>query len=324
MIVPQFWVEAKGEARVKAKRITIKRFGWSDISLDDAHQKAEERLVDAIKAIEAGEGRKRVDPKTAYNGADGMPIREEIISRHDDVIITRNGYGARCLNTPDVLFADIDFVEPSPHQSASINQFFMLLLCATFVAAVTVSWVPVIIFMIVYFLLITLMGKRRKKVPEHVKEELSAQERIRHFVQQHPDWHLRVYRTPLGLRVLVMHRLFDPQDSAVKDFFTALHVDPLYQTMCSNQRCFRARVSPKPWRIEVWEHIAPARGLWPVNENDRLLRAEWVQAYETRAQDYAACRFVESLGSNRADIKALRVQQLHDDLSRANLELPIA
>jgi len=36
-----------------------------------------------------------------------VPIREEIVSRHGDTIITRNSYGARCLNTPNALFADI-------------------------------------------------------------------------------------------------------------------------------------------------------------------------------------------------------------------------
>ncbi|MEQ1893799.1 MAG: hypothetical protein ABL998_14750, partial [Planctomycetota bacterium] len=34
--------------------------------------------------------------------AEGVPIREEIVSEHDAAVITRNGYGARCLNTPNV------------------------------------------------------------------------------------------------------------------------------------------------------------------------------------------------------------------------------
>lgn len=44
-------------------------------------------------------------------GTHGVPIREQIVERHDDMIITRNSYGALCLNTPDVLFADMDFEE---------------------------------------------------------------------------------------------------------------------------------------------------------------------------------------------------------------------
>ncbi|MFT4843826.1 MAG: hypothetical protein ACI8UD_002340 [Planctomycetota bacterium] len=45
--------------------------------------------------------------KLPYGGL-GLPIREEIVARNGADIITRNGYGARCLNEPDVLFADID------------------------------------------------------------------------------------------------------------------------------------------------------------------------------------------------------------------------
>jgi hypothetical protein len=37
-----------------------------------------------------------------------MPIREEVVSRFPHAVITRNRYGSLCLNTPNVLFADVD------------------------------------------------------------------------------------------------------------------------------------------------------------------------------------------------------------------------
>ena len=37
-------------------------------------------------------------------GGIGLPIREEVLARNGDDVITRNSYGARCLNEPDVLF----------------------------------------------------------------------------------------------------------------------------------------------------------------------------------------------------------------------------
>lgn len=51
-----------------------------------------------------------------YNGAEGVPIREEIVEVHGTTIITRNAYGAGCLNTPDVLFVDLDFEEQTPEK----------------------------------------------------------------------------------------------------------------------------------------------------------------------------------------------------------------
>ena len=32
----------------------------------------------------------RREPKVAYNGALGVPIREEVLSRHNNAVITRN------------------------------------------------------------------------------------------------------------------------------------------------------------------------------------------------------------------------------------------
>ncbi len=32
-----------------------------------------------------------------------------MLERHGEDVITRNAYGARCLNSPDALFADVDF-----------------------------------------------------------------------------------------------------------------------------------------------------------------------------------------------------------------------
>src|SRR5699024_5859258 len=120
--------------------------------------------------------------------------------------------------------------------------------------------------------------------------------RIARFLESHPDWSLRLYRTPAGLRLLAMHRPFAPDDPEVAECFAALGVDPAYARMCLRQRCFRARVSAKPWRIGIDDHIQPRRGAWPVAPEWEAPRAAWVARYEEAAQGYAACRFVETLG----------------------------
>src|SRR5450432_2742742 len=111
MIVPQFWAEGRVQDRQRGKQVTVRRFGWSDSSQEEAQASADARAQDALQRLLAGEVLPRREPKTAYNGADGVPIREEILSRHGETIVTRNSYGARCLNTPNVFFADIDFEE---------------------------------------------------------------------------------------------------------------------------------------------------------------------------------------------------------------------
>jgi hypothetical protein len=44
--------------------------------------------------------------------------------------------------------------------------------------------------------------------------ERLARARVEAFVKRHPDWHLRLYRTPAGLRVLVLHRTFAPGEAS--------------------------------------------------------------------------------------------------------------
>ena len=75
----------------------------------EAQANADARANEAMARMLAGEKLHRRDHKIPYNGAEGLPIREEILSTHGEAVITRNSYGAHCLNTPNVLFADIDF-----------------------------------------------------------------------------------------------------------------------------------------------------------------------------------------------------------------------
>ena len=109
MIAPQYWSESKIKKVVNGKQYTLKRFGWSDVSEFEAKKHADIRLREAEEIlIKAGDVR-RIDHKASYNGAEGIPIREEVISHHNNSVITRNTYGALCINTPNVFFADIDF-----------------------------------------------------------------------------------------------------------------------------------------------------------------------------------------------------------------------
>ena len=73
----------------KSKQITISRFGWSDIGQQDAHIVALKRIEEAFEQIEVGKDVIRKELRVAYNGSDGVPIRE-VVAKYDDVIITRD------------------------------------------------------------------------------------------------------------------------------------------------------------------------------------------------------------------------------------------
>jgi hypothetical protein len=323
MIVPKFWAEGRIQQKIAGKQVTVRRFGWSDVSQSDAQVNADVRAGEAIARIARGETVARRELKRAYNGSEGVPIREEVVQQHGDTVITRNSYGALCLNTPNVLFADIDF---DRRPSARLIWSVILLLL---VGAFLVGWFlhPGLgcfaAFMALGFgyliaVLIRRVGTRLVGGPEQL-----ARRSISKFVNRHPDWHLRLYQTPAGMRVLAMQRTFDPREEAVAEFFHALGADPIYVRMCVLQNCFRARVSPKPWRVGIPHHMKPT-AVWPVDPERLPERRQWIEAYERKAKAFASCRFLEAVGTSVTHSATLEVQRLHDELCQANRHLEIA
>ncbi|UXI69186.1 hypothetical protein [Tahibacter amnicola] len=154
--------------------------------------------------------------------------------------------------------------------------------------------------------------------------ESSALHRIRAIAVAEPGCRFRVYRTPAGLRVIALHRRFEPGEPDVARYFQQLGTDPLYRTLCLTQRCFRARLTPKPWRIEMPHGLRPSHGSWPVPDTMRAVREQWVREYELKSRGYAACEFIETIGSGNVDAIAEKVCRLHDTLSGAEDRLPIA
>jgi hypothetical protein len=322
MIIPEYWAEARLQHRERKRQVTVRRFGWSDISEVEAHAHADARVREAMDRVMAGETLPRRERRVAYNGADGMPIREEIVDRAGDAVITRNGYGALCLNTPNVFFADIDFAENSGPFQVLLSM--ILVFAMTLVVMIAGLHFSAVVSMVVACFASLLLGVplpgmlRGLSAALKGGHEQAAIRRIRHFLAAHPDWCVRVYRTPAGLRLLALHRLFDPREPEVKVCFDALGVDPMYARMCFNQNCFRARISPKPWRIGLPRMRPPYSAVWRPEHAELPARLQWIGDYEQHSQGYASCRFVETLGNGRVDPAAEFVQQLHDTFCRAD------
>lgn len=316
MIVPDHWAEARRQYRKSGRQVTVRRYGWSIVSEADALKMAESRAEEAIRRILAGEKLGRREPRVTYNGAEGVPIREEVLSRHGEQVITRNRYGAHCLNSPNALFADLDF---------GLQVSFGLMLLAS--GILTVAFLAVarllfdsdaiaapLIFALMLAPLITLLLAGAVEKARGGADTI-ARGRLARFIQQNPAWNLRLYRTPAGFRVLATHQPFEAVSEGVQRFFTELSTDPVYVRMCTNQHCFRARLTAKPWRIGLDERPRP--GVWPLSPERAAVWNEWVAKYEALAADYAACRYVESMGSGVIHEELRPVIELHDRESRA-------
>ncbi|MCC7247933.1 MAG: hypothetical protein IT473_04845 [Lysobacter sp.] len=328
MIIPQHWAEARLQHRERGRQITIRRFGWSDDSLAAAQAHAETRVREAMARALAGEKLLRRERRAAYNGSEGVPIREEIVERDGETVITRNGYGALCLNTPNVLFADIDFDEKAGCRAVLVAM--LLLGFAVGIAmrqAFDLSLARAVLIGVVVAILLGDGGVRvwrRAFSALQGGQEGRARKRIARFVAQHPQWRVRLYRTPAGMRLLALHRTFDPRESDVVHAFSALGVDSTYARMCHNQNCFRARLTPKPWRLGMPRLRAPYSAVWQSQHADLPARREWIETYGRASEGYAACRYIETLGVGAVDASADRVRELHDLMCSAERELPLA
>jgi pimeloyl-ACP methyl ester carboxylesterase len=333
MIIPHFWAEARVQYRRKGKQITIRRFGWSDASQEEAQHNAQARADEALARAVSGEPLPRRERKLPYGGGEGLPIREEVVARFDDTVITRNSYGARCLNTSGVLFADIDFPDAPSARMVGVTALLLLaasagalyLLAAAGKIAGTL-WVVGAMGALLTMTLASTIANRVRRLVVRVQggPETLARKNVQRFMSTRPDWLVHVYRTPAGLRLLATHRLFDPLEAEVAECFKELGTDPMYAAMCLSQRCFRARVSAKPWRIGIQDRLTPRPGVWPVAPERLPQRRAWLERYDRAAAGFAACRFVESLGSGVSAPAAHAVQQLHDELCQARADLPIA
>lgn len=331
MQIPQYWAEARVVGRVQRRERVLRRFGWSETSQADAQQNAEVRARRALAELQAGRDVPQREPKLPYGGQ-GLPIREQVLARHGDVVITRNSYGAHCLNEPDVLFADVDVTTRLPRFWERLFRFAVRDLVLMALLGGIVLLVDRELgaccaggALAVVALIVLQEWRHRMLQAPHLRARAREQAlaRIRALAAALPDARFACYETPAGLRLIALHRCFDPAAEHTQRLLRELDSDPAYVQMCALQACFRARTSGKPWRMGV-RHIVPRPGVWPVHP-DRLPRREaWIAEYEAAAAHFAACRFLEEVGDGPVHPRCAEVQRIHDELSRARTDLPLA
>lgn len=131
----------------------------------------------------------------------------------------------------------------------------------------------------------------------------------------------RVYRTAAGYRLLATDRLYTPGSSDSESLMRQVGADPAFIQLCRIQDSFRARLTPKPWRIGK----AAPPGDFP-REDARVRQAfdRWLQEYDRAAGSKATCQFVETIGDGSIHPDVAHIVQLHDDRTRATSSLPLA
>ncbi|NHN54314.1 hypothetical protein G9U51_00755 [Calidifontibacter sp. DB0510] len=145
-----------------------------------------------------------------------------------------------------------------------------------------------------------------------------AIERIRRFANTNPGWGVRTYRTAAGLRVLITGSGLTPSSPATTSVLTSLQTDPVYLRLCGAYDCFRARLTPKPWRLT---RSFPRYPGWPARDERAL--AAWIDRYERERQEFAGCHLLAVQGPP-PDAVSGAVLELHDLATRADSQAPLA
>lgn len=284
MNIPRHWASASAAARdPQGKPLSLRSWRWSEGSREEALRQARDAVERVAGKVTRGE------PLDRYGYAD-RALREEILEEIPDGrgtrvgVITRNAYGVEVLNTAGAMFIDIDFPELSALESLR-------------------AW-----------------WRRAQGGPTEPREA-AALAAVRQQVERNSGWGARVYRTRAGLRCLLTHATFDPAAASTAELMRALGADPLYVRLCVKQACFRARLTPKPWRCRASK--PPSRYPWEDPDAERRYR-EWQRRYEAAAEGYATCRLIETLGSGWSHPEVQRILPVHDERTRVGRPLALA
>jgi hypothetical protein len=257
---------------------------WSSNSVAEAQSLADEAARQLADRFAHGE----FPPK--HGGYyPNRPFREPVLREIKNdagetaAVITRNSYGCLVLNTARVMFVDVDL--PEPKSPGLFSRLF------------------------------------GKSPTAPVVTESSALAKVENWTRNNPDWGWRIYRTRAGLRLLATHALFDPETTASDGVFDALGADPLYRQLCKTQKCYRARLTPKPWRCGV--RIKPERWPFPDARAEKHFQ-KWEAQYNSYTFNWAACALVKNIGNDAVHPAVQLILKIHDELTKVESGLKLA
>lgn len=286
MNFPRHW--AKGshtETDREGQPLRFDCWGWSDEGEAAAAEIGRQRAERVAKRAATGEF-----PGRGYGYPD-RPMREPVLREIQNeagdriAVLTRNAYGCAVLNTDRAMFVDVDLpkLEHAVESPGFIGRLF---------------------------------GARpASQLIEPVLAKAEA------WAAAHAGWSWRIYRTRAGLRLLATHATFDPLGETSRATMQALGADPLYLRLCAAQECYRARLSPKPWRCGLPK--PPARWPFPNDAAEQRYRA-WESDYVRTAAHHATCALIRTVGSPAIHPAIHPLVELHDKLTAADSRRQLA
>ncbi len=151
--------------------------------------------------------------------------------------------------------------------------------------------------------ILSFFGRQKKPQGAEVVERLTR------ICSETPGLGIRLYRTSAGFRCLVTSRTIEAQDDLAIDLLRRLESDALYTKLCQRQQCFRARLTPKPWRIGMPN--PPFQFPYRTPEHEKAVM-DWQTLYDQKSKGFATCALVGQFGSTLVVPDVELVQRVHD------------
>jgi hypothetical protein len=287
MRIPKYWV--RGEYSGQDHQGKSRKFwawGWSFGDLAEATAMAAQRARRIFEHFVQG------GTPCTYDYLE-HPLREEIVHSYGQgestaAVVTRNRYGSLVLNTAKVCFVDVDFPTAEPlGLFGSLKALFMA----------------------------------KKFREQAAAAQVETMQRVRQWATRNPRRSFRLYRTAAGLRMLMTDQLYEPNSAEVATLFNELGSDTLYRKLTQKQECFRARLTPKPWRCDC--RRPPNRYPWENPKYENAYR-KWQEGYGNKTKGFGTCHFLEAFGAEASDETIGGVIELHDSLACCGPEVKLA
>ncbi len=270
MKIFKFWVRREKVVVTTDKKLNIVVYGGSNQSAEDAESEAS-KVLERVEQHIYNEKHLRATDEYFYGD---RPIREEIIREICDNSGTLKAVITRNRYGAQVLNTENLFI-------ADID-------------------FPTRFNLVTFF---------RNLFSKKIDPAVEILERVGEVLKLEPHVGVRVYRTAAGIRLLATNNFYSPTSAESLKLLEAFHSDPLYIRLCIKQECFRARLTPKPWRLKV-----PAvPHSFPCGSSDAQVAYEnWVKKYEQKSQGRAVCRFEGVLGNPVVLPEINDLIELHD------------
>lgn len=293
MRVYKYWANGQQETK-DGYHFSIWR--GSNDSVEDAQRLADQAVDQLAKSPRQTLPQRGPSSDYTYQN---RHVPEEWVSSFPDnsggllAAVTRNRYGALVLNTADCVIIDADIPPETPRPHSKRGGLL--------------SW---------------LWGAPPPQ-PAFEAQESSADRRlaqIKNVAASYSQMSFRIYRTRAGFRVFLLDRRLPPNDPLAIQLLEAFEADQNYRNLCRVQQSYRARLTPKPFAMNL--DYPPFH--FPYNEHTEEAAKHWLQRYETASESYRVCQWIADVGPGEVDPEVEFLINLHDESCRVQAKLPLA